>query len=212
MADDRNALAAILAEQRQQRLRGLSGREFGNLLGPRPTGNLRQDLRRLPGANQGTRQKPIGRLGESFESGRGLARPPLSPQATAASRHRRANGGIALKCNRMSDDQQSIASRPGVGNFGASATAESCEFHPQSLPSSAHFSVTLGVDLARPQRVACIMLRKPPHQEQRLGRNSLGRRAGESLQAAARDGGILLHSELLLPAAQRRSISSAGFP
>ena len=76
---NRNELAAILAEQRQQSLRGLFGREFSNLLGPRPTGNLREDLRRLPGANQGTRQQPIGRSGESFSSAAALSSPAVLP-------------------------------------------------------------------------------------------------------------------------------------
>jgi hypothetical protein len=63
MSDDRHPLAATFAEQAQYRQRGLSGREFRSFLGLRPAGNVGQDLRRLPGANQGTRQKTIGRLG-----------------------------------------------------------------------------------------------------------------------------------------------------
>jgi hypothetical protein len=64
MTDDRNHLAAFLAEQGQDSQRGASRREFGRFFGRRPAGDVRQNLRSLPGANQGTGQQAIGRLAE----------------------------------------------------------------------------------------------------------------------------------------------------
>lgn len=104
MTDQRNYLAAILAEQGQHRQRGLSRRELGSFLGLRPAGSVRQNLRSLPGAKQGTRQKAIGCLADLFQSGRSLPRPPYPrwrqwPRTIVAP-----TMAIALKCNRVSDD------------------------------------------------------------------------------------------------------------
>src|ERR1019366_3208784 len=106
MTDDRNQLAAILAEQGQHRQRGLSRRELGSFLGLRPAGNVRQNLRSLLGANQGTRQKTIGCLAELFQSGRGLPSPPYPRRRQGPRVIVAPTMVIALKCNRMSDDQQ----------------------------------------------------------------------------------------------------------
>src|SRR5450631_1746212 len=106
MTDNGNQLAAILAEQSQQRQRGLSRRKFGSILGLWPAGDVPQNLRSLLGANQGTRQHLIGGSAERFQSGGSLPR-PLYPCRRQRPRVIVApTMAIALKGNRMPDNQQ----------------------------------------------------------------------------------------------------------
>src|ERR1019366_1550734 len=151
-----------------------------------------------------------------MSNNRGLPRLPYPrrrqwPRAIVApsSRQRRRSRANAFACRTIN---KSIVSRPGVGKLRCVVYSRILELHPQSFPSSSNFSIALCMQLPRLQSGACIMLRKPPHQEQRLGRNTLGWRAGESLQPTNRDGGILLHSQLLLPAAQRTKHLISRFP
>src|SRR5712671_2330303 len=118
----------------------------------------------------------------------------------ASSRHRWRSRSNAIACRTINN---SIVSSPGVGKLQCVVCSRMLELHPQSLPSSPDFSIVLCTQLARPYSCACVLLREPSHQEQRLGRNAVGRRAGERLQTATRYGGILLYAQLFLPAAQR---------
>src|SRR5580658_7908653 len=105
-----------------------------------------------------------------------------------------------------------MASWSRIGRFWGVVQCGLFELAPQLFPSASNFSITLRMELSGSYRRACIMLRKPPHQEQRLGRKALRRRAGESLQSTARDGRILLYTELLLPATQCAKHLIGRFP
>src|ERR1700736_6540087 len=104
MTDDRNYFAAILAEQSQQRQWGRLRREFGDFHRLRPPSNVRQDLRGLPGANQGAGQNAIGCLADLFQSGRSLPRPPYPGRRQWSRAVVAPAMAIALECNRMADD------------------------------------------------------------------------------------------------------------
>src|SRR5271156_3479981 len=86
------------------------------------------------------------------------------------------------------------------------------KFPPELFPSASNFSITLRMELSGSHRRACIMLRQPPHQKQGLGWKAFRRRAGESLQSSARDGRILLYTQLLLPATQSAKHLIGRFP
>ena len=122
---------------------------------------------------------------------------------------RRRSRSNAFACRMINN---SIASRPGVSKRRCIVCSRIFELHPQALPSCSNFSIRLCIPLPPRLSDACIMLRKPPHQKQRRGRNTLGWSATDSLQATARYGGILLHSKLLLPAAQRTKQLISRFP
>ena len=202
MTDNRNPLAAILAEQANTAAAASPGKSSGaSSARGQPATSVRicavcrARSRGLVSSRSGTLQKSLSPAAAlRARRSRGRQRPCRIVAPAMA---------IALECNRMSDDQQFHRFRAPGRQARRSACARILEFRPQLLPFLPHFSIALCVVLASLRISAAVVLRQPAHQEQRL---AAGIRWAARRREPSGGGSPRRHPaapELLLPAAQR---------